>query len=75
MNEMVVVDVVRDSPFKHGNGPFLRLADGSGWLFEYKHKEKMMEEVPIDLGRWVFRVRNGNTGIGLRDQPIDSQMW
>jgi len=71
-NQIVVVDVVRESPHKHGNGPFLRLADGCGWLFEYKYKEKLMEEIKVEPGKWVFLVGNGVAGIGLRRHPIDS---
>lgn len=74
-DEIVAVDVIRESVDSSGNGPFLRLIDGSGWLFEYKHNEKVMEEVPVEPGRWVFRVANAPAGIGLRRHPIDSQEY
>lgn len=73
--EIIVVDIIRQSPYNYGNGPFLRLLDGSGWVFENKGGEKVLEEVPIESGRWKFRVQNGPVGIGLRQQPIDSQQW
>lgn len=73
--ELVVVDRIRESPFAAGNGPFFRLADGSGWLFEHKHNERFMEEVKVKKGSWTFRIKNGDTGIGLRRQPIDGTTW
>jgi len=69
--DMVAVSAVRQSPFRHGNGPFLHLADGSGWLFVNKHNETVMEEVPIEEGRWSFRVLNSPTGIAARRHPLD----
>lgn len=69
-NEIVVCDIVRECPLNLGDGPFLRLADGTGWLFEKKKGEPMMEEVPIQQGKWKLRVRNSG-GIKLRKQPID----
>jgi hypothetical protein len=72
-HELVVVDVIRDSPYQNGNGPFLRLADGSGWLFEKKLGERAMIEVPIHTGHWVFAIRNEPVGMVLRQQPMDCQ--
>ena len=69
-NENVVCDLVRESPYNHGNGPFLRLSDGSGWLFVHKQGQKLMEEIPIQEGRWKLQVSNSD-GIQLRKQPID----
>jgi hypothetical protein len=71
--EIVVVDLVRESPYDNGNGPFLRLADGSGWLFEKKLGEKAMESVPIESGKWVFSILNEPVGVKLRKQPADCQ--
>lgn len=72
-HEMVVVDLVRESPYANGNGPFLRLADGSGWLFERKLGDLAMESVSIDAGKWVLSVLNNPVGMKLRKQPVDSQ--
>jgi hypothetical protein len=70
-DEIVVADLIRESPFNIGNGPFLRLDDGSGWLFEKKYGEATMEKIPIEMGRWTFIIKNEPSGIGLRRQPID----
>ena len=70
-DEMVAVDVIRKSPVRGStNGPFLRLTDGSGWLFEYKQSELMLERLPVDKGKWAFKV--GNDAVHLHRQPIDS---
>jgi hypothetical protein len=68
-NEIISVDVIRESPFNHGNGPFLRLADGSGWLFEKKKHDQMMVQVPVQTGRWVLRATHR---IQLRRLPSNS---
>lgn len=73
--QIVVADVIRTSPHPYGNGPFLRLADGSGWLFEKKRDKQLMKEIPIDAGEWTCRIKNPDVGIGLRSQPIDGQVW
>ena len=72
-NDLVVVDVIRESPYDNGNGPFLRLADGSGWLFEKKLGERAMISIPIQSGHWVFAVMNDPVGMILRQQPMDCQ--
>ena len=72
-NDIVVVDVIRESPYENGNGPFLRLADGSGWLFEKKLGEVAMHSIPIQRGHWVFAVLNDPVGMVLRKQPMDCQ--
>lgn len=73
--ELVAADMVTDSPTQPGgpNGSYARLTDGSGWVFEYKDGEKLMDRLPIVEGKWRFRVENAPAGIGLRRQPIDSQ--
>jgi hypothetical protein len=77
--EMVAVDIIRESPTLDddvddgGDGPFLRLTDGSGWLFEYKRDVKVMEQVGIRHGAWEVKVLNPPVGVGLRRHPIDSQ--
>jgi len=67
---IVVGDYLSPSPYNNNNGPFLRLTNGMGWLFEYKRGEQMMREVFIETGFWHFRVVN-EAGIQLRKQPID----
>jgi hypothetical protein len=66
--DIVSVDIIRHSPYANGNGPFLRLSDGSGWLFENKFNEKLMEPMSIDEGSWSLKVVS-NVGIALRSQP------
>lgn len=72
--EIVVVDVIRESPYSNGNGPFLRLADGTGWLFERKLNEQAMMPVPMKSGKWTFSILNDPVGMMLRKQPVDSQV-
>ena len=52
---------------------FLRLSDGSGWLFNKKQEsgEIFMERVPVKSGFWTFYVDNPSVGIQLRNHPID----
>lgn len=69
-DKIVVADAIRESSHDTGHGPFLRLLDGSGWLFEHKSNERMMEKVSIERGQWRLRVVN-SVGIWLRKQPID----
>ena len=71
--DLVSINVIRQSPYSHGNGPFLRLSDGSGWLFENKHNEQMMRSVPLREAKWILKVVNSE-GIALRRQPIDSKV-
>ncbi len=70
--EMVSIDLVRPSRIKESkNGPFLRLSDCSGWLFEKKKGDVMMRNIPVTVGLWTFIVDNAPAGIGLRRHPID----
>lgn len=71
--EIVVGDIVQESHYDNGNGPYLRLVDGSGWLFEKKRKQMAMEPVPIESGKWVFSVLNDPVGVKLRKHPVDCQ--
>lgn len=70
-DELVSVDYIRKSRYKHGNGPFLRLSDGSGWLFEHKKNERVMKQVPVQDGLWIMYADNYPVGINLRRHPID----
>lgn len=71
--ELVSVDAVRKSPFPYHNGPFLRLTDGSGWVFEKKKGQTMFKRLRLEQGSWSLKVLNSPTGIGLRRLPIDRQ--
>jgi hypothetical protein len=72
--EIVDVDVIRKSSGDGlVNGPFLRLTDGSGWLFEKKHGKAVMAPLHVISGTWTFTVANVS-GIVIRRQPIDSNM-
>ncbi len=75
-NELVACDVIRQSPSVDGNGPFVRLTDGSGWLFERKKGEfdAFLRSIPIETGCWTLKVLNDPAGIILRRQPIDNSM-
>lgn len=62
--DMVVVKAIRHSPEfkKDGNGPFLYLADGSGWLYENRNHHQVMKAVPLAKGCWECIVQNNNLG-------------
>ena len=68
--DIVAVDYIRESPHfqTNGNGPFLHIADGSGFVFENKFHERIMEPVVMDEGMWQMRVVS-KYGIMLRSQP------
>ena len=67
-NEIVACDLIRNSPWGNTNGPFLRLADGTGWLFVKKYSKTIMEQVAIEEGLWHLQVKHR---MQLRKQPID----
>ena len=57
--QVVSVDVIRSSPEYDavGDGPFLRLSDGSGWLFVHKNKRRVMTELDtVQQGWWQVKV-------------------
>jgi len=68
--DLISANVIRKSPFPHGNGPFLRLSDGSGWLFENKYNEQLMKRLSVRKGYWELKVTNP-PGLALRRQPRD----
>ena len=73
--EIIVADVIRHSPLDNGNGPFLRLTDGSGWLFQHKlGGSPLLEEIPITNGTFRLKIQTPN-GIKPRGQPIDSYYY
>ena len=70
--EMVSIDLVRPSRIQgSNNGPFLRLSDGEGWLFEQKEERVIMKRISVSVGFWSFFVSNEPSGIALRRHPID----
>jgi ribosomal protein L44E len=71
--EVVCGDLIRESPYGHENGPFVRLTDGSGWVFVRKNSdpEPILKEILVETGSWTFKILNHPTGLGLRRQPID----
>eukprot|EP00978_Attheya_sp_CCMP212_P007899 scaffold18354_cov48-Attheya_sp.AAC.4 len=71
--DLVSVDLIRPSRVRHStNGPFLRLSDCSGWLFERKYSDQMMERLPVKDGLWAFHVDNYPVGMALRRHPFDN---
>jgi hypothetical protein len=73
--ELVSIDLIKDD-FLDGDtpesGPFLRLSDGSGWVFEKKKGQGvMMKPKTVEKGLWVFYIANFPVGIALRNHPID----
>ena len=56
-DDLVSVDLIRPSRVAGStNGPFLRLSDNSGWLFEKKYGAVMAKRLPVDKGLWTFYV-------------------
>ena len=71
--DMVVVTVIQHSPEfeQHGNGPFLYLADGSGWLYGNRNHHQVMKAVPLVSGHWECVVQNNATCVGMLRHPMD----
>ena len=68
--DLVAVECVHPSRTGSNNGPFLRLTNGDGWLFEKKYGEVMMRRVhDVEEGLWAYRVNNDPVGLALRSQP------
>lgn len=56
-DDLVSVDLIRPSRVAGStNGPFLRLSDNSGWIFEKKYGAVMAKRLPVDKGLWTFYV-------------------
>ncbi|CAJ1934984.1 unnamed protein product [Cylindrotheca closterium] len=71
-----IIQVDHDNNNNKGGPKFLRLADGSGWLFDRAFSSNgngpvIMEPVPVESGLWCFYVDNNPVGILLRNHPID----
>lgn len=73
VGDIVACDVVRQSPYGPENGPFLRLHDGWGWVFEQisTMPNCQMRELPIEKGLWTLTVVNSPAGIAMRRHPMD----
>ena len=73
--EIICGDMIRECPHASGNGPFVRLTDGSGWLYVRNliDKKIYLKRVPIEAGSWDVEVKNKPTGLSLRRQPIDQR--
>lgn len=72
--DLVSVDLIAPSRSVNSpNGPFLRLADKNGWLFERKHTELIMEKIPVEVGFWTFYIGNYPRGIVLMHHPNDDK--
>jgi hypothetical protein len=69
---LVSVDTIREGPDKL-NGPFLRLSDGSGWLFVQKNGATMMRQIPVQPGAWELEVLAppGGGGLALQRHPVE----
>lgn len=72
---LVVVDYTITLPNEHGNGPFLRLADDSGWLYVNHLNEAVVEEVPVVDGTWEFVVQDTPLGVARKVHPNDSDAY
>ena len=72
LGEMFAVDRVQPSPRNTHNGPFLRLCNNYGWLFELKHGNAMCVRMPLERGLWAYRVDNEGVGLALRSHPTNS---
>jgi hypothetical protein len=75
VGEILICDVIRQSPHNYGNGPFLRLNDGWGWVYERMNDpaDGWMRQLTIEEGNWTLEVENHPVGISLRRHPMDRQ--
>ncbi len=74
VGEIVICDVIRQSPHNYGNGPFLHLNDGWGWVYERMNDpaDGRMRQLTIEEGNWALQVEN-SAGIAMRRHPMDRQ--
>ncbi|KAL7456672.1 hypothetical protein ACHAWC_008146 [Mediolabrus comicus] len=72
VGEIVTCDVIRQSPHNYGNGPFLRLNDGWGWVYERMNDPAhgRMRQLTIEEGNWTLVVEQ-SAGIAMRRHPVD----
>ena len=86
--QVVTVDVIRTWPSLRQNpsaaedsdtenhsasGPYLRLTDGSGWVFVRKEGMEIMRQIPILAVQAQLEVLNYPVGLSLRRFPQDDQ--
>ena len=69
--ELVSVDLIKEEGDDSSDGPFLRLSDDSGWLFEDRQGVRLMRPIPVKDGLWTFYAYNPGSGIALRWHPVD----
>ncbi|KAK3259042.1 hypothetical protein CYMTET_31939 [Cymbomonas tetramitiformis] len=70
VDALFAVDLKQSCRIKNSNnGPFLRLTNGSGWLFERKDRAHVMESIPVERGLWAYRINNPGHGLALRSRP------
>lgn len=72
-DNLVAIDHSIVIPNDKGDGPFLRLADNSGWLMVSRNGKTAMTQVPVQDGLWDFQVENDPEGVTLMNQPLDSE--
>lgn len=70
--EIVIASLVRQSPLNNGNGPFVRLSDGSGWLFQHQQGRRLLEEVPVQSGRYELCLQRPTRP---RGQPLQDYFY
>ena len=69
-DDVVEVDLVVED----GDNRFLRLADGSGWLFTHKKDgTETMKELPVQFGSYELRVLTTPGSLCLRRNPSEGQ--
>lgn len=66
---LVSVDAIQETSSDPGNGPFLRLSDGSGWLFTHKNGVPMMKQVHVQPGLWELQVLPTSEGLTMQTNP------
>jgi hypothetical protein len=86
--QIVTVDIIRSwsslrehAPYaeddsdteNQASGPYLRLTDGSGWVFVRKEGEDIMRQVPISAVQVQLVVLHPPEGLALRRFPVNSE--
>ena len=73
--DLVSIDLIRHvkgTDKNNTNGPYLRLSDGSGWLFVYKMGIRAMKRLPVQMNQiWTFYGDNYPVGVCYRNHPND----
>ena len=72
---LIAVDCVQPSRIAGSrHGPFLRLSNAYGWLFERKHGNVVAAKMPLEHGLWPYQVNNPLVGLALRSHPTTSNL-